>query len=101
MMGRQSARPVSRPPTSDHKHNCSHGKSANTSHTHATNTDSTANCFNCGKLGHYSRNCPDRPRVFTAQVIDKDEGSQPLGGDRETDDHHENDGKVTEDAAER
>ena len=98
---RQSSRPVSRPPTSDRERDRSRGKSANASHTQAANTDSTANCFNCGKLGHYSRNCPDRPRVFAAQVIDEDEGSQPLGGDRETDDHHENDGKVTEDAAER
>jgi uncharacterized protein Smg (DUF494 family) len=52
-------------------------------------------------LGHYSRNCPDRPRVFTAQVIDEDEGSHPPGGDPESDDHHEDDGKVAEDTTGR
>src|ERR1700729_3086394 len=29
-------------------------------------------CYNCGEKGHYSTNCPKRPRVFAAQVIDED-----------------------------
>src|ERR1700683_4466326 len=41
-------------------------------------TSKDVECYNCGEKGHYSTNCPKRPRVFAAQVIDEDAESSPI-----------------------
>ena len=46
------------------------GGSSGTTQKKTTSKD--VECYNCGEKGHYSMNCPKRPRVFTAQVIDED-----------------------------
>jgi hypothetical protein len=38
-------------------------------------------CYICHRKGHYSPNCPDRPRVFAAQIIDEDNESPPNEGE--------------------
>jgi hypothetical protein len=44
-------------------------------------------CYNCHRRGHYANNCPDRPRVFAAQIIDEDKES-PSGEENETQEQH-------------
>ena len=44
-------------------------------------------CYNCHCPGHYSNNCPDRPRVFAAQVIDEDKESPSADGTEEQEQH--------------
>ena len=46
------------------------GNSSRTTWNKTTSKD--VECYNCGEKGHYSTNCPKRPMVFTAQVIDED-----------------------------
>ena len=43
----------------------------------AQTTPRTTNnaCFECGQVGHYTRNCPTRRRWTTANLIDLDEES--------------------------
>ena len=47
-------------------------------------TSKDVECYNCGEKGHYSTNCPKRPQVFAAQVIDEDAESSPIA-DRDGD----------------
>jgi len=44
-------------------------------------------CYNCHRPGHYSNNCPNRPRVFAAQVIDEDKESPSADGTEEQEQH--------------
>ena len=48
---------------------------------------SDVECYLCHQKGHYARDCPKRPRVFAAQVIDEDAEPAPLPED--TDDERE------------
>ena len=96
---KSSTRNSSRPPTNDRNRDRSRS-TPTTTQSSSSRADNSTNCFNCGKGGHYSRNCPDRPRVFAAQVIDEDEGSHPVGEDQRDSDHQNDDKESKEDAAE-
>jgi hypothetical protein len=44
-------------------------------------------CYICHRPGHYANNCPDRPRVFAAQVIDEDKESPSVEVEEEQEQH--------------
>ncbi|KIM85631.1 hypothetical protein PILCRDRAFT_5303 [Piloderma croceum F 1598] len=54
-------------------------------------------CYICHRQGRYANNCPDRPRVFTAQVIDEDKESPSVEADEEQEQHSVPEGSAVED----
>ena len=75
--GGQSNRPVGNKPSGSHSaHRPSQGapqRSNTPSHDHAKKHANNAGitCFKCGKLGHYSNECPteNKPRVYAAEAV--------------------------------
>ena len=51
--------------------NYTNTKGNSSGNTQNKTTSKDVECYNCGEKGHYSTNCPKRPRVFAAQVIDE------------------------------
>ena len=54
-------------------------------------------CYLCHRMGHYASNCPDRPRVFAAQVIDEDNESPPNVEEEKQEHEHVPEDPTTED----
>ena len=77
-------------------HNHQHKPRDDTSGKKATPLEEVE-CYLCHRMGHYASNCPDRPRVFAAQVIDEDNESPPNVEEEKQEHEHVPEDPTTED----